>query len=116
MVVPEENVLRLPHDPFAGKSMVVSVFAKGLYQVTGMRAVDPDFEQAAASSNTSSGCGNAVKRLDVEFDHKLQKALRRSDGERSSGRARPRRGTASNTGRPASKPTSTPPATANRRN
>src|SRR5262249_41942505 len=45
MVVPEENVLGLAKEPFAGKCMVVSVFAKGLYHVTGSRPVDPDFEK-----------------------------------------------------------------------
>src|SRR5262249_10582325 len=45
MAVPEENVLGLPDDPFVGKCMVVSVFAKGMYQVAGLRPVDPDFEK-----------------------------------------------------------------------
>ena len=36
MVVPEENVLGLPTDPFAGKCMVVGLFAKALYRVTGL--------------------------------------------------------------------------------
>src|SRR5206468_360880 len=42
MVVPEENVLGLPSDPFTGKAMVVSVFAKGLYRVAGLRPVEPN--------------------------------------------------------------------------
>jgi hypothetical protein len=43
MVVPEENVLRLPSDPFAGKNMVVSVFAKGLHHATASRPVIAKF-------------------------------------------------------------------------
>ena len=54
MVVPEENVLGLPDEPFAGKCMVVSVFAKALYQVTGLRPVDPELRAAAAASSSTS--------------------------------------------------------------
>jgi hypothetical protein len=69
MVVPEENVLGLPGEPFAGKCMVVSVFAKGLYQVTGLRPVDPDFDKRRSKQQYEL----RVKRLDVEFDQKLAK-------------------------------------------
>jgi hypothetical protein len=33
MVVPEENVLVLPFDPFEGEGLVVGLFARGLYRV-----------------------------------------------------------------------------------
>jgi hypothetical protein len=69
MVVPEENVLGLPQDPFAGKSMVVSVFAKGLYRVTASRPVIPDFEKQRSLQQYEL----RVKRLDIEFDNKLKK-------------------------------------------
>ncbi len=69
MVVPEENVLGLPGEPFAGKYMVVRVFAKGLYHVTGLRPVDADFERRRAKQQYEL----RVKRMDVEFDHTLQK-------------------------------------------
>jgi predicted metalloprotease with PDZ domain len=69
MVVPEENVLGLPSEPFAGKSVVVSVFARGLYQVTAQRPVDPGFEKRRDRQQYEL----RVKRLDVEFDRKLQK-------------------------------------------
>ncbi len=69
MVVPEENVLGLPGDPFAGKCMVISVFARGLYQVVGLRPVDPDFDKRRGKQQYEL----RVKRLDVEFDHRLQK-------------------------------------------
>ena len=69
MVVPEENVLGLPKEPFAGKCMVVSVFAKALYQVTGLRPVDPDFERRRDKQQYEL----RVKRLDIEFDQRLGK-------------------------------------------
>src|SRR5262249_62320063 len=64
MVVPEENVLCLPGEPFAGKCMVVSVFAKALYHVTGLRPVDPDFERRRGKQQYEL----RVKRLDIAFD------------------------------------------------
>jgi alpha-glucosidase len=69
MVVPEENVLRLPKEPFAGRCMTVSVFAKGLYRVAGLRPVDPEFENRREKQQYEL----RVKRLDVEFDKKLTK-------------------------------------------
>ncbi len=69
MVVPEENVLGLSGEPFAGKCLVVSVFARALYQVTGLRPVDPDFDRRRDKQQYEL----RVKRLDVEFDQKLAK-------------------------------------------
>ncbi|HEY8505540.1 MAG TPA: hypothetical protein VIL46_13230, partial [Gemmataceae bacterium] len=69
MAVPEENVLGLPGDPFAGRCMVIDVFARGLYRVTGLRPVDPDFERRRNKQQYEL----RVKRLDVEFDRKLEK-------------------------------------------
>jgi hypothetical protein len=69
MVVPEENVLGLPGDTFAGKCMVVSVFARGLYRVAGLRPVDPEFERRRDKQQYEL----RVKRLDVEFDQRLGK-------------------------------------------
>ena len=68
MVVPEENVLRLPGEPFAGKSMIVSVFAKGLYQVCGTRPIQQGFGKGAKQQYELR-----VKRLDIEFDRQVQK-------------------------------------------
>jgi alpha-glucosidase len=70
MVVPEENVLSLPREPFAGRCMVVSVFAKALHQVTGSREVIADFEKRRDRQQYEL----RVKRLDVEFDRALRKA------------------------------------------
>ncbi len=67
MVIPEENVLRLPKEPFAGKCVTVSVFAKGFYRVAGLRPVDPEFENRREKQQYEL----RVKRLDVEFDKKV---------------------------------------------
>ncbi len=69
MVVPEENLLGLANDPFAGKCMVISVFARALYQVTALRPVDPDFDRQRDKQQYEM----RVKRLDIEFDQRLQK-------------------------------------------
>jgi hypothetical protein len=70
MVVPEENVLGLPDDPFAGRGMVVGVFARGLHQVCGARPVIADFDQRRDRQQYEL----RVQRLDVEFDKRLRKA------------------------------------------
>jgi hypothetical protein len=77
MVVPEENVLGLPGDPFAGKCMVVSVFARGLYQVTGLRPADPDFDRRRDKQQYEL----RVKRMDVEFDNRLRKLYEEATGK-----------------------------------
>jgi hypothetical protein len=69
MVVPEENVLGLPGEPFAGKSMVVSVLAKGLYQVTARRPV----QQGTGKKGPRQQYELRVKRLDIDFDNQLAK-------------------------------------------
>jgi len=69
LVVPEENVLRSPSDPFAGKNMVVSVFAKGLYYVTGQRPEQAGFDKKGAKQQYEL----RVQRLDIEFDRRLRK-------------------------------------------
>jgi hypothetical protein len=69
LVVPEESVLRLPGEPFAGQCMVVSAFAKGLHQVTGLRPVEAGFDRRRGRQQYEL----RVKRLDVEFDKRLQK-------------------------------------------
>jgi hypothetical protein len=71
MVVPEENVLCLPREPFAGECMVVNVFAKALYQITGLRPVDPTFDAQRQKQQYEL----RVKRMDVQFDQVLQKTF-----------------------------------------
>jgi hypothetical protein len=50
--------------------MVVGVFARALYRVVGLRPVDPDFERQRDKQQYEL----RVKRLDVGFDRKVQKA------------------------------------------
>lgn len=69
MVVPEENVLGLPREPFAGKDMVVDVFARGLYHVAALRPVDPEFDKRRDKQQYEL----RVKRLDADFDKQLAK-------------------------------------------
>jgi hypothetical protein len=69
IVVPEENVLGLADDPFAGRDMVVSLFAKGLYQVCAQRPADPAFDARRDKQQYEL----RVKRLDVGFADRLKK-------------------------------------------
>jgi hypothetical protein len=68
LVVPEENVLGLPGEPFAGRCMVIHVFARGLHQACGLRPVLADFEQRRDRQQYEL----RVKRLDTDFDKKLR--------------------------------------------
>jgi dipeptidyl aminopeptidase/acylaminoacyl peptidase len=68
LVVPEENVLGLPGDPFAGQCLVIGVFARGLHRVCGSRPAIADFDQKRDRQQYEL----RVKRLDVEFDRKLR--------------------------------------------
>jgi dipeptidyl aminopeptidase/acylaminoacyl peptidase len=69
VVVPEENVLALASDPFAGRSMIISLFARAFYEATGHRPAIPDFDRRRDRQQYEL----RVKRLDVEFDHRLEK-------------------------------------------
>jgi hypothetical protein len=73
MVVPEENVLGLKDDPFAGECMVVNVFARGLYQVTGMRP---------PGRSTGQQYELRVKRMDISFDNRLKTLYDAAMGKR----------------------------------
>jgi hypothetical protein len=77
MVVPEENVLGLPTDRFAGEGMVVSEFARALYRVTGVRPVDPEFDKRRQKQQYEL----RVTRLDVTFDQKLEKLYDEAKGK-----------------------------------
>ncbi len=60
-------MLRLPGEPFDGKDMVVSVFAKGLFLITGTRPADRSFDTKKQKQQYEL----RVKRMDVDFDRKL---------------------------------------------
>lgn len=70
IVVPEENVLGLAGDPFAGECAIAVEMAKGFYRVVGSRPVDPEFDKRRQKQQYEL----RVKRLDVEFDQRVQKA------------------------------------------
>jgi hypothetical protein len=70
IVVPEENVLGSPDDPFAGECAVVMGMAKAFYRVAGLRPMDPEFDKRRQKQQYEL----RVKRLDVEFDQRVQKA------------------------------------------
>ena len=70
VVVPEENVIGSADDPFAGQSAVVTEMAKAFYRVAGQRPVDPEFDKRRQKQQYEL----RVKRLDVEFDQRVQKA------------------------------------------
>jgi len=78
MVVPEENVLGLPGEPFAGKRLVVSLFAKGFYRVCGVRAVDPAFEKRRDKQQYEL----RVTRLDNEFDKRVSSLFEATMGKK----------------------------------
>jgi hypothetical protein len=67
IVVPEENILGDPGEPFGGRSLLIGAFAKAMHQVTGLRPVDPDFDKRRDKQQYEL----RVTRLDVEFDRKL---------------------------------------------
>jgi hypothetical protein len=68
IVVGEENVLGDPDEPGVGPSLVIRLFAKALYHVTGTRPVDPNWEKRGRSVQQYE---LRVKRLDVRFDERL---------------------------------------------
>jgi alpha-glucosidase len=69
MVVPEENLRPLPGDPPGGEAAVVAAFARAMHAVTASRPADPDFDRRPRKQQYEL----RVKRLDVEFDQRLQK-------------------------------------------
>jgi hypothetical protein len=69
LVVGEENVLANPKDPNAGDNQVIRALAKALYNVTGTRPVDPNWEKRGRDVQQYE---LRVKRLDVRFDERLK--------------------------------------------
>src|SRR6185437_11318724 len=68
MIVSEENVLGDPNVPGVGSSEVIREFAKALYQVCGMRPVDPNWDKRGRDVQQYE---LRLKRIDVQFDQKL---------------------------------------------
>lgn len=80
LAVGEENVLADPGDPYVGDNQVIRVFADAIYQVTGTRPFDPDFE------NRSRGIWQQYElrltRLDERFDARLKEAYEKAMSEK----------------------------------
>lgn len=79
LVVPEENVLNLPGDPFAGECMTISLFAKAMYRAAGLRPVDPAF---AKKRDNIQQYELRVQRLDTRFDRQVQAAFSSANKKR----------------------------------
>ena len=77
LVVGEENVLGNPKNPLVGDNQVIRVFAKALYEVTGKRLVDPNWENRGRAVQQYE---LRVKRLDVRFDDKLKGLYEKATG------------------------------------
>ncbi|HLK56814.1 MAG TPA: hypothetical protein VKU00_09630 [Chthonomonadaceae bacterium] len=69
LVVDEANVLGDPNDPEAGGNQILRVFANALYQVTGLRPVDPNWNQRGRDVQQYE---LNVKRMDIQFDARLK--------------------------------------------
>jgi len=70
LVVDQANVLGdLARDPYATECQVIRVFAKALYHVTGMRPVDPNWEDRGRDVQQYE---LRVQRMDVRFDERLK--------------------------------------------
>jgi alpha-glucosidase len=69
LVVSEENVLGDPREVLVGDCLVIREFAKALYSVTGTRPVDPNWDKRGRDVQQYE---LRVKRLDLQFDQKLQ--------------------------------------------
>jgi len=70
LVVGEENVLADPRDMYVGGSQVIRVFAVAIYQVAGVRPVDPNFE--SRPRDIWQQYELRVQRLDERFDARLK--------------------------------------------
>ncbi|GLH71752.1 hypothetical protein GETHLI_02540 [Geothrix limicola] len=79
LVVPEENVLNLPGDPFSGECMTLSVFAKAMYLAAGLRPMDPAF---AKKGDNVQQYELRVQRMDTRFDRQVQAAFSRAAKKR----------------------------------
>jgi hypothetical protein len=75
LVVGEENMLANPGEPGVGDCQVVRVFAKALYHVTALRAVDPNWENRGRNVQQYE---LRVQRLDERFDKRVREIYAKS--------------------------------------
>src|SRR5690606_12561870 len=69
IVVGEENVLGNPAAPLTGDCEIIRLFALALYEVTGKRPVDPNWDRRGRATQQYE---LNVQRLDVRFDQRLR--------------------------------------------
>ena len=69
LVVDQAVLGDLARDPYATECQVIRVFAKALYHVTGMRPVDPNWEDRGRDVQQYE---LRVQRMDVRFDERLK--------------------------------------------
>jgi hypothetical protein len=69
LVVSEENIVANPNTPIASECLVIREFAKALFELTGNRAVDPNWNNRGRDVQQYE---LRVKRLDVEFGEKVK--------------------------------------------
>jgi len=69
IVTPEDNLLRNGGEPFEKESLVIGALARAMHQVTGLRPVDPEFDRRRDKQQYEL----RVKRMDIEFDRRLEK-------------------------------------------
>jgi len=79
LVVGEENVLANPRDMYVGDNQVIRVFADAIYQVTGTRPVDPNWE--SRPRNIRQQYELRLQRLDERFDVKLRELYEKAMSE-----------------------------------
>lgn len=70
LVVGEENVMRDPTDRMVGDSHVIRVMARAAYEVTGRRAVDPNWD--SRPGNVWQQYELRLQRLDERLDQSLE--------------------------------------------
>ena len=71
LVVGEENLIGPGSAPHAADCEAIRIFAKALYHVAGTRPVDPNWNNRGRAVQQYE---LRVKRLDIQFDEKLQQA------------------------------------------
>jgi len=69
LVVDQQNVLGDIYSPYSTGCQVIRVFAKALYQMTGRRPVDPNWENRGRNVQQYE---LRIQRMDIRFDEKLK--------------------------------------------
>ena len=79
LVVDQKNVLANPKDMYVGDNQVIRVFADAIYQVTGTRPVDPNWESRPGGIWQQYEL--RLQRMDERFDAKLKELYEKAMSE-----------------------------------